>query len=86
MKRLVLTLTSLCVSCGHLCAADTWVAFGYGGRRMISHDRVKWEITAEWAAKGGDDSNNPMGAAFGKGKPVVEVLMAALTEDDVRAA
>jgi hypothetical protein len=38
---------------------------------MISHDGVKWEITAEWAENGGDDSNNLMGAAYGKGKFVV---------------
>ena len=49
-------------------AADTWVAVGYGGRRMISHDGIKWEITAEWAENGGDDSNNLMGLAFGLGK------------------
>lgn len=49
-------------------AADTWVAVGYGGRRMISQDGVKWEITAEWAEKGGDDSNNLMGLAYGLGK------------------
>ena len=49
-------------------AADTWVAVGYGGRRMISQDGVKWEITAEWAEKGGDDSNNLMGLVYGLGK------------------
>ena len=49
-------------------AADVWVAVGYGGRRMSSTDGVKWEITAEWAEKGGDDSNNLMGLAYGLGK------------------
>ena len=49
-------------------AADTWVAVGYGGRRMISNDGIKWEITAEWAENGGDDSNNLMGLAYGAGK------------------
>jgi hypothetical protein len=49
-------------------AAETWVAVGYGGRRMVSNDGVKWEITAEWAEKGGDDSNNLMGLAYGLGK------------------
>ena len=49
-------------------AADTWVAVGYGGRRMISTDGLKWDITAEWAEKGGDDSNNLMGLAYGHGK------------------
>ena len=58
------------ILCGNsLCdAADTWVAVGYGGRRMISNDGVKWEVTAEWAEKGGDDSNNLMGLAYGFGK------------------
>ena len=45
-----------------------FVAVGYGGRRMVSADGVAWEITAEWGEKGGDDSNNLMGLAFGKGK------------------
>jgi len=60
----------LSILCGtSLCdAADSWVAVGYGGRRMISHDGVQWEITAEWAEKGGDDSNNLMGLAYGLGK------------------
>jgi hypothetical protein len=58
----VLIANSLC----H--AADTWVAVGYGGRRMISNDGLKWEITAEWAEKGGDDSNNLMGLVYGLGK------------------
>jgi hypothetical protein len=61
----------VCTVSLHALAADTWVAVGYGGRRMISHDGVKWEITAEWAENGGDDSNNLMGAAYGKGKFVV---------------
>ena len=49
-------------------ASDAWVAVGYGGRRMISTDGLKWEVTAEWAEKGGDDSNNLMGLAYGCGK------------------
>jgi len=52
-------------------AAETWLAVGYGGRRMISHDGLNWEITAEWAPEGKDDSNNLMSAAFGAGKFVV---------------
>jgi hypothetical protein len=35
---------------------------------MVSTDGVKWEITAEWAEKGGDDANNLMGLAYGHGK------------------
>lgn len=50
---------------------DLWLAVGYGGRRMISTDGKKWEITAEWAQPGGDDGNNLMGAAYAKGKFVV---------------
>ncbi len=52
-------------------AAETWLAVGYGGRRMVSHDGLSWEITAEWAPAGKDDSNNLMSAAFGAGKFVV---------------
>lgn len=48
--------------------ADHWVAVGYGGRRMVSTDGIKWDITAQWAEKGGDDSNNLMGLAYGHGK------------------
>lgn len=58
-----LTLSASC--------ADLWVAVGYGGRRMVSTDGKTWEITAEWAEKGGDDSNNLMSAAYGLGKFVV---------------
>ena len=45
-----------------------YVAVGYGGRRLLSRDGSTWEITAEWAENGGDDNNNLMGLAFGKGK------------------
>lgn len=60
-------LMLVCATCPQAVAADTWVAVGYGGRRMISSDGLKWEITAEWAEKGGDDSNNLMGLAYGLG-------------------
>jgi hypothetical protein len=52
-------------------AAETWLGVGYGGRRMVSHDGLNWEITAEWAPNGKDDSNNLMSAAFGAGKFIV---------------
>lgn len=52
-------------------AADLWLAVGYGGRRMVSTDGVKWEITAEWAQPGGDDGNNLMSAVFAQEKFVV---------------
>ena len=52
-------------------AAETWIGVGYGGRRILSHDGLNWEITAEWAPEGKDDSNNLMSAAFGAGKFVV---------------
>jgi hypothetical protein len=64
--RAILLLATLLPTFAY--AEDTWVAVGYGGRRMISHDGVKWEITAEWAENGGDDSNNLMGLAYGLGK------------------
>ena len=51
--------------------AETWVGVGYGGRRIVSQDGLNWEITAEWAPAGKDDSNNLMAAAFGAGKFVV---------------
>lgn len=51
--------------------AETWVGVGYGGRRIVSQDGLNWEITAEWAPNGKDDSNNLMAAAFGAGKFVV---------------
>lgn len=49
-------------------AEDVWVAVGYGGRRMISQDGQTWNITAEWAQPGGDDSNNLMGLVYAQGK------------------
>ncbi len=61
------TLLILTVFTANTFAADLWLAVGYGGSRIISHDGLKWEITAEWAEKGGDDSNNLMGLAYGHG-------------------
>jgi hypothetical protein len=49
-------------------AEERWVAVGYGGRRMISTDGLKWEITAEWSQPGGDDGNNLSSAVFAQGK------------------
>lgn len=54
-----------------LAAEERWLAVGYGGRRMVSTDGLKWEITAEWAQPGGDDGNNLMSAVFAQGKFVV---------------
>lgn len=45
-----------------------YVAVGYGGRRMSSRDGVTWENVEQWADAGGDDSNNLMSVAFGKGR------------------
>src|SRR6478609_2757018 len=52
-------------------AADLWLAVGYGGRRMISTDGKTWEITAEWAQPGADDSNNLMSAVWARNQFVV---------------
>ena len=38
---------------------------------MISTDGAQWEITAEWAQPGRDDSNNLMSAVYAQGKFVV---------------
>ncbi|MEQ8785514.1 MAG: hypothetical protein RIC55_04415 [Pirellulaceae bacterium] len=64
-------LSSLLLSPGGAAGDDVWVAVGYGGRRMISTDGLKWEITAEWAQPGGDDGNNLMSAVFAQDKFVV---------------
>ena len=45
-----------------------YVGVGYGGRRLVSKDGIAWEISAEWAVDGKDDSNNLMGIAYGKGR------------------
>lgn len=45
-----------------------FVAVGYGGRRMISHDGINWEHVQQWADKGADDWNNLISIAYGKGK------------------
>jgi hypothetical protein len=49
-------------------AEDLFVAAGYGGRRMVSTDGLKWEITEEWAQPGGDDGDNLMSAVWAEGK------------------
>ncbi|MEA3210706.1 MAG: hypothetical protein QOE70_3763 [Chthoniobacter sp.] len=67
MKRSALLL-ALTLSTAALGADGLYVAVGYGGRRMTSRDGQTWENVQQWAEKGGDDSNNLMGAAFGKGK------------------
>jgi hypothetical protein len=43
------------------------VAVGYGGRRLVSADGIKWDIAAEWGEKGGDDSDNLMSVVYAKG-------------------
>ncbi|MGB8169186.1 MAG: hypothetical protein WCF18_16940, partial [Chthoniobacteraceae bacterium] len=64
--RLFLAFASL-LQCAS--AADgLYLAVGYGGRRMTSRDGQMWENVQQWADKGGDDANNLMGLAFGKGK------------------
>ena len=45
-----------------------YVAVGYGGRRMSSRDGIHWEHVQHWAVDGGDDANNLISVAFGKGK------------------
>ena len=47
---------------------EVWVAVGYGGRRMISHDGQRWKITGEWSQPGKDDSDNLMGLVYAEGK------------------
>lgn len=52
----------------HAADGGLYVAVGYGGRRMSSRDGVAWEHVEQWAENGGDDSNNLMSVAFGKGR------------------
>lgn len=72
MKRFLLLSLLLfqCLSVSLLAADEFWVAVGYGGRRMVSTDGQNWEITAEWAQPGKDDSNNLMGLIYAQGKLV----------------
>lgn len=68
-----LTLIALaCISCSAPSGAEEpkggpFVAVGYGGRRLVSHDGIKWEIAAEWGEKGGDDSDNLLSVVYAKG-------------------
>lgn len=65
----ILGLVILLLSGEIVSAADkVFVAVGYGGRRLVSTDGQKWEITAQWQENGGDDSNNLMGLVFAQGK------------------
>jgi hypothetical protein len=61
----VLSLVLFAAACS---AADLMVGVGYGGRRVISTDGKKWDISAEWIEKGADDSYNLMGITWGQGK------------------
>jgi len=68
--RLLLVLVLVIAAWGPLVAADPpgiYVGVGYGGRRIVSHDGKEWEIAAEWAAMGGDDSDNLMGLVYARG-------------------
>ncbi len=47
---------------------EVFVAVGYGGRRLVSHDAREWKIAAEWKENGGDDSNNLLGVVFAEDK------------------
>lgn len=67
----VCLLAALCAFAAETQAEELFVAVGYGGRRMVSTDGLKWEITAEWAQPGGDDGNNLISAVFAQGKFVV---------------
>lgn len=64
-----LVVLALCVATPlPLVAADgPFVAVGYGGRRLVSADGVKWEVAAEWAEKGGDDSDNLLSVVYANG-------------------
>jgi hypothetical protein len=71
MRLIGLFLLAICSLVEFAAAGDLFVAVGYGGRRMVSTDGLKWEITAEWAQPGGDDGNNLMSAVFAEKKFVV---------------
>ena len=47
--------------------SGTFVAVGYGGRRMSSTDGIHWENVQQWEEKGGDNSNNLISIAYGNG-------------------
>ena len=66
------TLTALCLFTSIAPAAEattrpTYVAVGYGGRRMSSADGVTWSNIEQWAENGGDDSNNLISIVYGCG-------------------
>lgn len=66
LARLVLLV--VCLAPAPLVAADgPFVAVGYGGGRLVSADGIKWEVAAEWAEKGGDDSDNLLSVVYAKG-------------------
>lgn len=67
----VCLIATLCSFAVEVRGDELFVAVGYGGRRMVSTDGLKWEITAEWAQPGGDDGNNLISGVFAEGKFVV---------------
>jgi hypothetical protein len=71
MFRAVCAAVLMIAEVATLGSAETFVAVGYGGRRMVSTDGLHWEITAEWAQPGGDDGNNLMSAVYAENKFVV---------------
>lgn len=66
MTRLLLTLLLFPAIAS---AADgVFVGVGYGGRRVVSTDGQTWTVAAEWAEKGGDDSDNLLSVVFAQNK------------------
>lgn len=45
---------------------EVFVAVGYGGRRLVSHDAQQWKVAAQWEENGGDNSNNLLSVVFAK--------------------
>lgn len=68
MKFVVLTLLLIVGTTSLSYAEEVFVGVGYGGRRIVSSDGQQWEISAQWAEGGRDDSNNLMSLVFANGK------------------
>ncbi len=75
-NRICLALLVACLVLPEAQAADApatqpnqlFVAVGYGGRRMSSHDGLHWENDVQWSDKAADDDNVLFNVAFGQGK------------------
>lgn len=68
MLRLAAACGAFLIAASAAADSGLFVAVGYGGRRITSHDGVTWENDQRWSDVAADDDNVLLNIAFGAGK------------------